>query len=145
MILECLTDEEWSVCASFVLSAGGLVGRPPRDRRTVQEVPTKGSCDVQKSVSHALSALRSGIACFITCTKNSRRVATRYDQTADSVLAFAALASITLWIRAGHAASASRHNSEALSRGKRASLITVYLVKLQDLSPNMPTHQFQLM
>lgn len=145
MILGCLTDEEWSVSESFVLSAGWLVGPPPRDLRTVPEVPTKGSCNVQQSVSHALSGLRSGIACFITRLKNSRRVATRYDQTADSVFAFATLACITLWIRAGHAAWASRHNSEALSRGKRASMITVYLGNLQDLSPKISTHQFQLM
>ncbi|MEO3475292.1 hypothetical protein AAFN86_25750 [Roseomonas sp. CAU 1739] len=36
--------------------------------------------------------------------KNNRRVATRYDQTADSFLGFAALSSIRLWIRFVHVA-----------------------------------------
>ena len=35
--------------------------------------------------------------------KDFRRVATRYDQTADSFLGFAALSSIRLWIRFVHA------------------------------------------
>ncbi len=58
---------------------------------------------VQHSVSRPLYALRSRIECFINRLKNSRRVATRYDQTADSFLGFAALSSIRLWIKFVHA------------------------------------------
>ncbi|MBX9749293.1 MAG: IS5 family transposase [Roseococcus sp.] len=74
-----------------------------RDRGTVPEIPTKRNRHVQHSVSRPLYALRSRIECFINRLKNSRRVATRYDQTSDSFLGFAALSSIRLWIRFVHA------------------------------------------
>ena len=67
-------------------------------------IPTKRNRHVQHSVSRPIYALRSRIECFINRLKNSRRVATRYDQTADSFLGFAALSSIRLWIRFVHAA-----------------------------------------
>ena len=79
------------------------IRRDLRDRGAVPEIPTKRSRRVQHSVSRPLYALRSRIECFINRIKNSRRVATRYDQTADSFLGFAALASIRLWIRFVHA------------------------------------------
>lgn len=75
-----------------------------RDRGAVPEIPTKRDRHVQHSVSRPLYALRSCLGCFINRLKNSRRVATRYDQTADSFLGFATLASIRLWIRFVHAA-----------------------------------------
>lgn len=74
-----------------------------RDRGTVPEIPTKRNRRIQHSVSRPLYALRSRIECFINRLKNSRRVATRYDQTAESFLGFAALSSIRLWIRFVHA------------------------------------------
>jgi transposase len=74
-----------------------------RDRGAVPEIPTKRNRHLQHSVSRPLYALRSRIECFINRLKNSRRVATRYDQTADSFLGFAALSSIRLWIRFVHA------------------------------------------
>jgi transposase len=74
-----------------------------RDRGAVPEIPTKRNRHVQHSVRRPLYALRSRIECFINRLKNSRRVATRYDQTADSFLGFATLASIRLWIRFVHA------------------------------------------
>lgn len=67
------------------------------------EIPTKRNRHVQHSVSRPLYALRSRGECFINRLKNSRRVATRHDQTADSSLGFAALSSIRLWIRFVHA------------------------------------------
>jgi len=73
-----------------------------RDRGAVPEIPTKRNRHVQHGVSRPLYALRSRIECFINRLKNSRRVATRYDQTADSFLGFAALSSIRLWIRFVH-------------------------------------------
>lgn len=74
-----------------------------RDRGAAPEIPTKRNRLVQHSVSRPLYALRSRIECFINRLKNSRRVATRYDKTADSFLGFAALSSIRLWIRFVHA------------------------------------------
>ncbi len=79
------------------------IRRNLRDRGAVPETPTKRNRHVQPSVSRPLSALRSRIECFINRLKNSRRIATRYDQTADSFLGFAALASIRLWTRFVHA------------------------------------------
>jgi transposase len=75
-----------------------------RDRGAVPEIPTKRNRHVQHSVSRPLYALRSRIERFINRLKNSRRVATRYDKTADSFLGFVTLASIRLWIRFVHAA-----------------------------------------
>ena len=70
-----------------------------RHRGAVPETPTKRNRHVQHSVSRPLYALRSRIECFVNRLKNRRRVATRYDQTADSFLGFATLASIRLCIR----------------------------------------------
>lgn len=81
------------------------IRRDLRDRGAVPEIPTKRNRRVQHSVSRSLYALRSRIECFINRLKNSRRVTTRYDQTADSFLGFAALSSIRLWIRFVHATS----------------------------------------
>jgi transposase len=74
-----------------------------RDRGTVPEIPTKRNRHIQHSVSRPLYALRSCSECFINRLKDSRRVATRYDKTANSFLGFAALSSIRLWIRFVHA------------------------------------------
>jgi len=81
-----------------------LIRQDLRDRGAVPEIPTKRNRYVQHSVSRPLYALRSRIERFINRLKNSRRVATRYDQTADSFLGFATLASLCLWIRSVHAA-----------------------------------------
>ncbi len=66
------------------------------------EIPTKRNRIVQHSVDRPLYALRNRIERFINRLKNSRRVATRYDHTADSFLGFAALSSIRIWIRFVH-------------------------------------------
>ncbi len=78
------------------------IRRDLSDRGAVPEIPTKRNRHLQHYVSRPLYALRSRIECFINRLKNSRRVATRYDQTADSFLGFAALSSIRLWIRFAH-------------------------------------------
>ncbi len=61
-----------------------------RNRGAVPEIPTKRNRHVQHSVSRRLRALRSRIERLINRLENSRRVATRYDQTIDSFLGFAA-------------------------------------------------------
>ena len=75
-----------------------------RNRGATPEIPTKRNRHIQHSVSRPLYKLRSRIECFINRLKCSRRVATRYDQTADSFLGFATLTSIRLWVRFVHAA-----------------------------------------
>lgn len=81
----------------------GPIRRDLRGRGGVPEIPTKRNRHVQHSVRRPLYALRSRIERFVNRLKNSRRVATRYDQTANSVLGFAALSAIRLWIRFVHA------------------------------------------
>lgn len=74
------------------------------DRGAAPEIPTKRNRKVQYSVGKRLYALRSRIECFIGHLKEQRRIATRYDKTADSFLGFVLLGSIRLWIRFVHRA-----------------------------------------
>jgi transposase len=62
-------------------------------------IPTKINRKVQRPVDPLLYALRNRIERFFNKLKNARRVATRYDKTADSFLAFIHLASIKIWLR----------------------------------------------
>lgn len=62
-------------------------------------IPTKTNRKVQRPVDPLLYALRNRIERFFNKLKNARRVATRYDKTADSFLAFIHLASIKIWLR----------------------------------------------
>jgi transposase len=62
-------------------------------------IPTKSNRKVQRPVDPLLYALRNRIERFFNKLKNARRVATRYDKTADSVLAFVQLASIKIWLK----------------------------------------------
>ncbi len=75
-----------------------------RSRGGTPEIPTKKNRRVQHSVKCALYALRARIEQFINKLKNSRRVATRYDHTAESFLGFVLLAAIRQWISFVHAA-----------------------------------------
>ena len=62
-------------------------------------IPTKINRKVQRPVDPLLYALRNRIERFFNKLKNARRVATRYDKTVDSFLAFVQLASIRIWLR----------------------------------------------
>jgi transposase len=62
-------------------------------------IPTKVNRKVQRPVDPLLYALRNRIERFFNKLKNARRVATRYDKTLDSFLAFIQLASIKIWLR----------------------------------------------
>lgn len=62
-------------------------------------IPTKSNRTVQRPVDPLLYALRNRIERFFNKLKHARRVATRYDKTADSFLAFVQLASIKIWLR----------------------------------------------
>jgi transposase len=73
-----------------------------RARGGTPEIPTKRTRRVQHSVNRTLYSLRNRIERFINRLKNSRRVATRYDHTANSFLGFAMLASIRHWISFVH-------------------------------------------
>ena len=73
-----------------------------RARGGTPEIPTKKSRHIQHTVNRTLYAMRNRIERFFNRLKNSRRVATRYDQTARSILGFTKLASIRQWIRFVH-------------------------------------------
>ena len=62
-------------------------------------LPTKSNRKVQRPVDPLLYALRNRIERFFNKLKNARRVATRYDKTADSFLAFIQMASIKIWLK----------------------------------------------
>jgi transposase len=62
-------------------------------------IPAKINRKVQRPVDPLLYVLRNRIERFFNRLKNARRVATRYDKTADSFLAFVQLASIKIWLR----------------------------------------------
>lgn len=62
-------------------------------------IPTKRNRRVQVPVDCAIYALRNRIERSINRLKNARRVATRYDKTAESFLGFVQLTAARLWLR----------------------------------------------
>lgn len=62
-------------------------------------IPTKRNRKVQIKIDDYAYALRNRIERCINKLKNSRRLATRYDKTANSYLAFVQIAAIRLWTR----------------------------------------------
>jgi transposase len=62
-------------------------------------IPTKSNRKVEWPVDTTLCALRKRIERCFNKVKNASCVATRYDKTVDSFLAFIQLASIKIWLR----------------------------------------------
>jgi transposase len=62
-------------------------------------IPTKRNRKVQLPVDPAIYALRNMVERCFNKLKNARRLATRYDKTADSYLGFINLVAIRLWMR----------------------------------------------
>jgi transposase len=62
-------------------------------------IPSKANRIAPRPLDTALYALRNRIERFFNKLKNARRVATRYDKTADSFLGFVQIASIKIWLR----------------------------------------------
>jgi transposase len=62
-------------------------------------IPTKRNRLVQLPVDAAIYALRNMVERCFNKLKNARRLATRYDKTADSYLGFIHIVSIRLWMR----------------------------------------------
>jgi transposase len=61
-------------------------------------ISTKRNRKVQQPVEPATYALRNMVERCFNKLKNARRLATRYDKTADSSLGFINLVAIRLWI-----------------------------------------------
>jgi transposase len=62
-------------------------------------IPMRRSRKVQLPIDDHLYALRNRIECSFNKLKNWRRLATRYDKTADSYLGFVLIAAIRIWTR----------------------------------------------
>jgi len=68
------------------------------ERGGVAVIPMRSGRKVQVPVDDHIYALRNRVERCFNKLKNSRRVATRYDKTADSYTGFLHIASIRLWI-----------------------------------------------
>ena len=62
-------------------------------------IPPKRNRTVQRDIDGYLYALRNLVERSFSKLKHSRRLATRYDKTADSYIGFILVASIRLWVR----------------------------------------------
>ena len=67
-------------------------------RGGIAMIPTKRNRLVQLPVDTAIYALRNMVERCFNKLKNARRLATRYDKTADSYLGFIHIVSIRLWM-----------------------------------------------
>jgi len=66
---------------------------------TMPMIPTKSNRKVQITIKREFYRLRNEIERFFNKLKNARRVATRFDKTADSFLGFVQIASARIWLR----------------------------------------------
>ncbi len=77
------------------------------DTNNILHRPTRASFKrnrkLQYTVNRAIYVMRNRIERFFNRLKESRRVATRYDHTAESFLGFVKLAAIKIWIHFVHA------------------------------------------
>lgn len=74
--------------------------RDTMDARDVLPViPMRKSRKMRVGVDHSLYRLRNLVERCFNKLKNARRVATRYDKTAESFLGFIDITSIRLWLR----------------------------------------------
>lgn len=78
--------------ADFILADLGTRG-------VAAVIPAKRNRKVQPVIDGHVYALRNLVERCFSKLKHSRRLATRYDKTADSFLGFILVASIRLWIR----------------------------------------------
>ncbi|ETD81610.1 transposase [Rhodobacter capsulatus YW1] len=68
-------------------------------RDALPMIPMRKHRKVRKVVDMAIYTLRNRVERGFNKLKNSRRLATRYDKTADSFLGFINIACIRLWLR----------------------------------------------
>jgi transposase len=69
------------------------------DRGVAAVIPPKRNRIVQPVIDGHLYALRNLVERCFSKLKHSRRLATRYDKTAESYLGFVLIASVRLWVR----------------------------------------------
>ena len=68
-------------------------------RDVLIQIPMRKSRKMRVGVDHSLYSLRNLVERCFNKLKNARRVATRYDKTAESFLGFIDITSIRLWLR----------------------------------------------
>ena len=68
-------------------------------RDALPMIPMRKNRKVRKTVDMTIYTLRNMVERCFNKLKNSRRLATRYDKTADSFLGFIDIVCIRLWIR----------------------------------------------
>ena len=68
-------------------------------RGGIAVIPMKRNRKIQAPIDGHIYALRNRIERCFNKLKNARRLATRYDKTAESYLGFVHIVSIRLWIR----------------------------------------------
>ena len=68
-------------------------------RDVLTQIPMRKSRKMRVGVDHSLYSLRNLVERCFNKLKNARRVATRYDKTAESFLGFIDITSIRLWLR----------------------------------------------
>ncbi len=68
-------------------------------RNALPMIPMRKNRKVRKVVDMTIYTLRNMVERCFNKLKNSRRLATRYDKTADSFLGFIDIACIRLWLR----------------------------------------------
>lgn len=68
-------------------------------RNVLTQMPMRKSRKMRVGVDHSLYFLRNLVKRCFNKLKNARRVATRYDKTAESFLGFIDITSIRLWVR----------------------------------------------
>lgn len=68
-------------------------------RNVLTQIPMRKSRKMRVGVDHSLYSLRNLVERCFNKLKNARRVATRYDKTAESFLGFIDITSIRLWVR----------------------------------------------
>lgn len=69
------------------------------ERDILTQIPMRKTRKMRLGVDHGLYKLRNIVERCFDKLKNARRVATRYDKTAESYLGFIDIASIRLWVR----------------------------------------------
>ena len=88
---------------SVLLADRGYDADSIREKMTKRDVltpiPMRKSRKMRVGVDHGLYKLRNLVERCFNKLKNARRVATRYDKTAESFLGFSDITSIRLWVR----------------------------------------------
>ena len=69
------------------------------ERGGVAVIPMRSGRKMQAAIDQHIYGLRNRVERCFNKLKNSRRIATRYDKTADSYTGFLHIASIRLWIK----------------------------------------------